>query len=270
MTKSYSNSLYGSFKSRELFKHINKYCMFIGYPRSGHSLIGSLLDAHPNAIIANELDVLKFVKARFSKGQIYYLLLQNSCAIAALGRQQTGYSYKVPNQWQGRFKEIKVIGDKKGGGSTYRFHQNPKLLKLLENTINTSIKFIHVIRNPYDNISTIFNRRISIGNPMDLDQCIDFYFSRCETNQYIKQIKKENVLDIRHESLINDPRACLTQLCRFLEIESLNDYLNDCASIVYQSPRKSRCDVQWNQKLINKVENNINRFGFLSGYTYDS
>ncbi len=26
--------------------------MFIGYPRSGHSLVGSLLDAHPNIIVA--------------------------------------------------------------------------------------------------------------------------------------------------------------------------------------------------------------------------
>ena len=41
--------------------------MFIGYPRSGHSLIGSLLDVHPNAIVAHELDALKFVGAGFGK-----------------------------------------------------------------------------------------------------------------------------------------------------------------------------------------------------------
>jgi hypothetical protein len=39
--------------------------MFIGYLRSGHSLIASLLDAHPNAIATHELDALKFVGARF-------------------------------------------------------------------------------------------------------------------------------------------------------------------------------------------------------------
>jgi hypothetical protein len=39
--------------------------MFIGYLRSGHSLIASLLDAHPNPIATHELDALKFVGARF-------------------------------------------------------------------------------------------------------------------------------------------------------------------------------------------------------------
>ena len=44
---------------------VETYCMFIGYLRSGHRLIASLLDAHPNAIATHELDALKFVGARF-------------------------------------------------------------------------------------------------------------------------------------------------------------------------------------------------------------
>ena len=45
------------------FEKLQAYCMFIGYPRSGHSLVGSLLDAHPNIIIAHELNALQFVVA---------------------------------------------------------------------------------------------------------------------------------------------------------------------------------------------------------------
>ena len=33
---------------RALFDDLKTYCMFLGYPRSGHSLIGALLDAHPD------------------------------------------------------------------------------------------------------------------------------------------------------------------------------------------------------------------------------
>src|SRR4051812_27120158 len=65
-------------KNRKLFDGVRKYCMFIGYPRSGHSLIGSLLDAHSNAIIAHELDALKFIGAGCDKNQLYQLLLDNS------------------------------------------------------------------------------------------------------------------------------------------------------------------------------------------------
>ncbi len=47
------------------------YCMFIGYPRSGHSLIGSLLDAHPNIIISHELNVLKKLYMGWKEQRIY-------------------------------------------------------------------------------------------------------------------------------------------------------------------------------------------------------
>src|SRR5215207_7292340 len=92
--------------------------MFIGYPRSGHSLVGALLDAHPNAIIAHELNALECVEKGVDKGCIFQLVLENSRKFAKSGRRWEGYSYKVSNQWQGRFERLLVIGDKKGGGST--------------------------------------------------------------------------------------------------------------------------------------------------------
>jgi hypothetical protein len=41
-------SLFGGVRHRASFAHVESFCMFIGYPRSGHTLIGSILDAHPN------------------------------------------------------------------------------------------------------------------------------------------------------------------------------------------------------------------------------
>jgi len=81
--------------------------MFVGYPRTGHSLIGSLLDAHPRIVIAHELDALELFQWGFSQRQVFHLLLENSRKMAAAGRSHHGYSYGVPNQWQvGRDKEI--------------------------------------------------------------------------------------------------------------------------------------------------------------------
>jgi hypothetical protein len=157
-TRLYTKTCFGSRRYRELFAGVKTYCMFLGYPRSGHSLVGSLLDAHPNVIIAHELDVLKHVQARFSTNQIFYLLLENSRKLAARGRGYSGYSYEVANQWQGRFRELHVIGDKKGGGSSTRLHSNPGLLDSLCKTIGIKTKFVHVIRNPYDCITTITSR----------------------------------------------------------------------------------------------------------------
>ncbi len=117
MARLYPVSLYKGFKNRKYFNDVETYCMFIGYPRSGHSILGALLDAHPNIVIAHQLGVLKYILGRFSRNQIYYLLLKNSELHSKTGRKSSGYSYEVKNQWQCRFKELKIIGDNRGGCS---------------------------------------------------------------------------------------------------------------------------------------------------------
>ena len=101
-TRLFLQSLIGGFAHREAFQHLETFCTFIGYPRSGHTLIGSLIDAHPNALVADELNALRFIDAGFSRNQICYLMLRNSQKSAAAGRERTGYRYDVPGQWQGR------------------------------------------------------------------------------------------------------------------------------------------------------------------------
>ena len=48
-----------------------------------------------------------------------------------------------------------VIGDKKGGGTTKMLAQDSTLLKRLERIVEMPVDLIHVIRDPYDNISTM-------------------------------------------------------------------------------------------------------------------
>jgi len=57
-----------------------------------------------------------------------------------------------------------VIGDKKGT-TTSRILKEPKNVKLLDEiqaTLKTQLKFIHVIRNPFDNIATKLLRNLDV------------------------------------------------------------------------------------------------------------
>ena len=266
--KSYNTSLYKGRQYRETWKEVEKYIMFVGYPRSGHSLVGALLDAHPNVIIAHELDALELVNAGYSKNQIYYLLLNNSQEYAARGREWEGYSYYVPHQWQGRFNKLKIIGDKKGGASTRRLGKTPSILTRLEQKIDVPVKYIHVVRNPYDNITTI-DKRHNISMKQGFQDSIDYYFYHCQQVDKIKKNKADDIFEIRHEKLIEDPKTNLQQLCSFLEIEGSQDYLEDCASIVFKSPRKSRCEGPWTEELIDSVQQKMEEYSFLNGYAYE-
>ena len=262
----YLLSLFGGLLNRNSFASVETFCLFIGYARSGHSLVGSLLDAHPNAVIADELDALKYVQAGFSQNQIFYLLLRNSQQAASSGRERTGYSYSVPSQWQGRFKEPRVIGDKMGRSSSVRLGAFPHLLDILFNDFPIKPKFIHVMRNPYDIISTMALRRT-----LPLESSCKHFFSAAEDVEKIKQhCESAAMYDLRHEDFVADPKGGLRELCAFLNMKEDSDYVDACARIVYPSPHKSREKLDWTPSLIESVGERISRFPFLSGYSFDA
>lgn len=261
----YPISFYGALKYKDIFEDIETYCMFIGYRRSGKTLTASLLDAHPNMIIADELGVLRYIHAGFTRKQIWYLLLEKSRLFTTEGRISKGYSHRIPGQWQGQFRKLRVIGDNKGQGAALRLRARPWLLTRLYKTMGVKIKLFHVVRNPYDNISSISKRMNK-----NLPESIDLYFSLCETVTDIKKrLNTDELLEFRHESFIADPKNMLKRICAFLGLDAPEDYLNDCAGIILNSPRKTRYHVQWDNRLTDTVKRKMSQFPYLKGYSYE-
>lgn len=261
-------SLYGGYRDRGIWEGVETFCLFIGYPRSGHSLVGALLDAHPDMVIAHELNVLKCLYARLSWRQIAYLIIRNARVSAAGGRRWNDYSYEVPNQWQGRFRRIRVLGDKKGGGSTWLLRSNPELLDRLRRKSRKDLRVIHVVRNPFDNISSIHLKQRSPS--LDLRQSINYYFFLCDSIAGIKRrLTGGELLEVRLESFIADPENGLRALCRFLGTEAPEDYLHDCAGIVFRSRKRTRRDVEWKGALTGAVQERMAEYPFLAGYGFD-
>ncbi len=262
--------------NRNLFNNVEKYCMFIGSHRSGHSLVGALLDAHPNIILSHELDALKYVEAGFSKLQHYSLLLNNSqyfinkekSLIPETKIFKGRFKYIVPNQWNGKFTNLKIIGDKRGEKTSQRLRDNLQVFQDLENQVKVPIKFIHVVRNPFDNISTISKKRPS----QSFESCIDYYFDVCYANEYItEKIDSNNIFLLKLESLIENPKTQLKEITQsFLGLETNDDYLEDCSSMIFNSPNKTRHKFPWNEQLIELTQRKIDKVSFLQGYNYDN
>jgi hypothetical protein len=255
-------SLYHTVYEPKLFCEVKNYVMFIGYPRSGHTLVGFLLDAHPSVIVASQTSALRYLKHGFGTQQIFHVLVQNSRQVAKTGREQRRYSYDVPNQWQGRFDKLQVIGESTG---LTRLRRNPTLLKSLRERLqDVELKLIHVIRNPYDNISTM-----KVRSGESLPDAIKRYFSMCEIiKRLTPQVARGSVHDLRHEALISDPKNTLKDLCGFLGLRAGDSYYADCASIIFKSSHKSRTEVEWNRELIDSVKQQMSTFPFLTGYAY--
>lgn len=267
-TSLYLNSLVGGWANTKNFQNIEKYCMFLGCPRSGHTLVSALMDSHPNMIISNELDALKFFANGFSKQQVYYLILEQSKADAKTGRNPGGYSYKIPTQGQASFNQLKVIGDKHAPVTTTRLCMEPTLLESLYNKIGVPIKFIHVIRNPYDNIKTIATK--DFGG-LKLEVAMELYFLLCQGVKSIKErLDPSNILNVTHESLIQNPQKILEEISDFLGVNIPEVYKENCSKIIYKIPHKSRHEAKWNEQLINTIRENIDKYDFLKNYDYSS
>jgi len=255
------------------FEKVPVYVMFLGYPRSSHSLIGALLDAHPEMWIAHELNALKYIHKNESRDKVFARLIGRGKWFKSRKNMWTGYSYKVPNQWQGYYRELKAIGDKRGGASTRWLRQYPGLLGKLSQTIDKEIRIIHIIRNPFDNITT----RARGGNLNQkevsrekLFKNIDLHFKDTETIHRIKQSGKFDIYELYNEKFVEDPASHLADICRFIGVEPYPGYLEDAASIIRTSASKTRLKIDWPQDAKKEVMDKMKNYDFLKGYDFDS
>jgi len=246
------------------------FCLFIGYPRSGHSLVGSLLDAHPDIVIAHEVNALKLVvDGGLGKRDLISTLLESSEAEAMrpMGRRASGYSYAVPGQWQGQARTLRVIGAKAGEKATLRLGRNPDELSVLRRRVGAPVRMIHMVRNPYDMVA-----RMSLitkdGKPeRTVAGATDFVRRLARTNDRLIA-GKDPVLTVRHESFVRDPRAELTRMCAFLGVESEPSWLEACAGLVFESPRRTRDRIQWTDEEREAVEKLIAGHEFFHSYSW--
>jgi len=254
-------------KQKHHFQKGETYCMFIGHGRSGHTACGAVLNAHPEIVIGHELDALSYLERGISRDQLFALILKKDRWFTRQKYQWHGYNYEVPNQWQGRFRQLKVIGDRKAGLTTLRLQASPHLLPRLRQTVGVPLRTVHLLRNPFDILSTLVRQS---GHPLN-EQIIDSHFEITATNaRLLAECPPAEIMTIRHEDIISCPKERLRSLVNFLGPEADDQYLTDCASILHETPSKSRQKINWPAPLIKKVHTEIAKYPFLQGYSFES
>lgn len=247
------------------FREVEAFALFIGYPRSGHSLIGSLLNAHRNVVISHELDVLRYVAAGFTRIQIFAMILDADRRFGERGRKWSQFDYAIPGEWQGRSEQLRVIGDKKGGRTTEVLRDEPALLDRLRDRTRARLKVLHVVRNPFDNIATM--SRYS-GQPLQVE--VGRYESAVETNgSVLARLGPDESLTLRHEDLVAEPHATLRRVLGFLGVPAPEDFVDHCAGIVFPRPRRSSQAVDWAPADVARLQELAVRVPFLSGYAFN-
>lgn len=233
---------------------------FCGYPRSGHTLVAAILNANPNCMISNQLNIfamdslnLEYIKSYSKKSETW---------------KDTTQIPHVPKQ------EITVIGDKTGHRTLEILKEHPKRLGMMKSLVNVPIKWILVVRNPYDNLATWaklnYENKWKNGKQTtekkELNNVIQKYG---ELNEIIAKLKRsENILTINHEYVITRMHNTLEEMSDFLEISFDPIWRDNVRNTVWKKPRITRNNISWTPQQKATVSDFTFKYDWLKGYVF--
>jgi hypothetical protein len=252
-------------RHRRDFRDVERFFFLVGYPRSGSTLIGSLLNAHPEMVIAHEADSLRYVRPGITRNQLFAILLERDREFASVERRWNGFDYSLPGLDQGRFTRLRVIGDKHAGRAARRLRDEPGLLDRLRALTGVPIRVLHISRNPFDNIASIArNRELPLADAIEIYRDLGVAVDGVRA-----QLAPDELHEVAYESILRDPRGEISSIVRFIGVEGSDDYLSSCASLVDNGGRPSRSSVEWSDDERRQVEEIVASRPALDGYCFE-
>lgn len=277
------------------FSQSHTLVQFAGFPRSGHSIVGSMIDAHADALVSHEADILGLVEAGFSMEETYALIAENSAEFEANGRFWNGHCYHVPGATGGRSATPLVVGDKKGDWAIRRLADDPTILTRFSTAFpGVRTAWICIVRNPFDNVATLslrrsrhydemridaathaeFKRRIaeqrSSGTNRILPEMLEDYAALCAGVEAVKAVVDPNDwLEVRHEDFVASPAATMKRIFGYLGLAADPAVAEGAEQIVRASANRSRHDIEWSVDDIDSVQAMVDRHDFLRTYVFD-
>ncbi|XP_078358025.1 uncharacterized protein LOC144642811 [Oculina patagonica] len=284
---------------KEEYKTVNTLLFFVGYSRSRHTLLASLLDGHPHMIVANERNLFYRLRhgGEFKRSELFDLLVQGSKGFLKGGKgmvmsgnlqNTTHFGFWMKGYWQGAYdKYIEVIGDKTAWLTSGVFRSTPKdeLTRVVDDTekkYGVKVKFIHLIRNPFDIISTITLRNTKqeggrfgdhskkVDDPKLLEHSMERFFRWAEGSAIAREVLGDRLLDVNGLELVTNPVESMSKICKFIEITCPDDFLQACVKVVDPTPSITRNYVVWSKEHMDKMYSEIEQYPFLAHYTFDS
>jgi Sulfotransferase family len=251
-------------RNRRTFREVERFFFMLGYTRSGSTLVGSLLNAHPEMVIAQEIDIFRFLRPGITRNTLYGMVLVRDRQFAAIDRDYHGFDYAVPEGDQGRFTRLRVLGDKHAGRATRRLRDDPQALERLRSLVGVPIRVLHLVRNPFDNIASIARNR-----EMPLSSAIAIYRKLgIAVDQIGTRLGADEFFEVRYEDLLANPTARLDDICQFIGVPAATDYLQRCATLIDHGGRRSRDSLSWSPEEIRMVEELIASRPSLEHYSF--
>ncbi|MGL5059727.1 MAG: sulfotransferase [Microcoleus sp.] len=216
----------------------------VGCPRSGTTILQSLLAAHPEVMSFPESKFFhyllydKFAENLPSRLEVFFKdeikrpeFLQNFDS-SQNNEAKTSWFVGVLDSWAA--EQNKSIWLEKTPEHIYFI---PDIERFLPD-----VKFIHILRNGMDAIASMYEATRSFhdlwGGVWDLNHCIDRWQYAMLTSH--KYVDRSNHILVKYEQLLDDKVKVLRELCKFIGIEyapaMLDNYKQQAANLSLNLP----------------------------------
>ena len=223
------------------------------------------MDAHPDMVIAHEFMLFKKwqgQQALKSKANLFNALYRRSLLDATEGwrtmnKDSKGYTLQMEQSWQGRFRKLKVIGDKSGGMVGRLYTKNPEDVQRsyweIADTVKIPVQVLHVVR---DMIATQLLYKVSSkGRQIKVTASVDHPYNDTEklysvvekTFECINAVNRIlqewglDVLEIQCRSHQGSQRYIpYSRSVISFDVECSEDYLQQCYDKTFKTLSRSR------------------------------
>ena len=204
----------------------------VGMPRSGSTLLESILSMSDDVYDLGEINILEesFIECKQSKGDVYLAEL---------------YEEKV-----NKLTELNI--------STNKWLYNYQYVGIIAKQIPNA-KIIHCFRHPLDNILSIYRTHFSEGNKYStsLVDCAKVYLDQEEIMTEYKSRFRSKIYDYNYEKLVKNPKK---------EIKSLISWLGWKWDDKYLSPHLNSRSVSTASNIQVRSQINANSIGGWKNY----
>ena len=227
-----------------------KYLLFLGSGRTGSSVVGQIMNCHPNILVSNESRALQFC---FSNDVSLTEISPSVCKEALWDLKHGTRQYDEDDKkefaklWQRDWTDIsklgappkgdiKYVGDKKQGSNIQMLMANRDKWGT---TLDMILVPITVMRNPVD----VFASYLALGedrNNRTIEETINGIYT--DMGMGYKFIVENNGLAIRYESLLEDHRKWCTNLCEELKLEVSEEWISVVEKIIVKDKKPLNID----------------------------
>jgi len=183
----------------------------VGFPRSGTTLMDTILRSHSKIEVLEEKPTVVAAKAAIRKNG-YNEIHNNIFPIDILSEAKSAY-----------VKEFRKYIKSSYTNSVYIDKLPLNLIEVpLINQLFPATKFILALRHPFDTILSCwmqdFEINAAMANMVDLDRIVDLYCVAMETFKICRYEYNLNVHTIRYEDLLEDLKGESSALLTFLDL----------------------------------------------------